>query len=203
MKFKSIAVILCVIAITVSACSSSKEESSRKRRASTKETSTTEKKNKSTTAPTVAASDTKPITEKPFLNASQIKTQWSQAKLCALVTLDQAAKVLNMETQPPQEYLYDEQIGADCKWTSGNGDNAYIEISTQSFKTARNVDASLNANGTAIVISGVAGVIKSNVLGTFIELNYSGENSNQWVVNSPDEKSAKMLAEFLVAGLNK
>lgn len=197
-------IVTCVLALVLTACSSDNSESSRKRRADAKKTTTTSKEGENTTtAPTVAPNDTKPIVERPFLSGAQIKTEWPQAKLCGLISNENVAQVLNMTTAPTPEYVHAQELGANCRWNKGNGDSASIEISTLSFKSARDIDASLNAHGQAIVVSGVAGVIKTNGLGAFIELNLSGENSNQWVANAPDQEAAKKLAEFLITSINK
>lgn len=204
MKIRLI-LIVCILVIFTACSGSNDSDSARKRRSVVKETTTSSKTDETNkpTLPTVAPSDTKPIVAKPFLKASQIKEQWPEARLCALVSTDQAKEVLAMTTAPTPQYSFIEEIGADCQWDSGDGDNAYIELSTQSYKTARDIDASLNANGTPLIISGVAGVIKSNSLGSFVELNVWGENSNQWVANAPSEQAAKKLAEYLIAGLSK
>lgn len=189
--------ILIAIVVFFSGDSDSEESQEGKLRRS----STTTTMRVETTTSGAPTESTLPIDEVAFISGAQLGDAWPQAKLCALVSPQQAQEILSMTTLPEPKYAFREQIGARCSYTSGAGDEIYIEISNVSYKQSREIDTSLNAVGDPIVVSGVAGVTKVNALGAFFELNINGAESNQWVVYGPAKTQAQNTAEALIESL--
>jgi hypothetical protein len=183
-----------VLSIAVVACSSDEESEAKKKRRGA-ETSTTKK----TTSTTSATESTVPVVERPLLSAAEIKAQWPESKLCAVITPAKAQAILKMDTLPVAQYNYAETIGAQCLYTSGAGDELYVEISATSYKESRSIDLALNGPGEEVVVSGVAGVLKEeSAFGSIYELNVWGANSNQWVATAPTTAQAKQVANVVI-----
>ena len=209
MNFKQVSkllVISLVIVLLVASCSKDSNESSSKR--SRREDTDSSKDTKktlpalSTTAPP-SNIDTKPITELPVLTGNEISSEWDSSKLCSLISPVEIQKILAMATTPTPTYFYSESSGARCTYSSGAGDEVYIEFSTQTYGDARAVDTALNAEGKQIVAQGVGGVSKTNkATGTTYELNYSGLKANEWIVNSPSDDKTDKLAKLLITALS-
>ena len=204
-KLIALFIVLIIAIISVSSCSSDSKKDKTKRRNDSSNTSTTKKQNTLppiSSSTSVASQDTKPIVEKPFLSANEISIQYNQIKLCSLFPTEKAKEVLNMQTDPTQKYSFNNSTGATCTYSSGAGDEIYIQLSVSSYADARSVDNALNASGTPVVISKVGGVEKINkAVGTTYELNVSGEKSNEWIVNAPKTEQAKKIAEALIKSI--
>lgn len=199
MKLFRIVAFVSLTSLLFVACSSDSANESRDIRKRRTNESTTTKESTTTIAPTES---TLPIKEEPLSKPAQIKQTWTQEELCSKVNGEQAKEILEMTTVPEAQYSFQEPLGARCTYSSGAGDEIYFEYSTMSYKQARDIDNALNAQGTPIVVDGVGGVTKTNkAIGTIYELNISGENSNQWIVNADTDKKAKKLAQYLIAAI--
>ncbi len=107
-----------------------------------------------------------------------------------------------MTTAPTSTYSHSDTTGARCTFSTGSGDEIFIELSSVSFADARAVDTALNATTTPIVVDGVGGVSKTNkATGVTYMLNVSGAASNQWVVNAPTDSQTNDAAKLLITSL--
>lgn len=194
-----------VATLLIASCSNNKDaqKAEKKRRANIEDSSNTKKTLPALSSTTTTfGQSTTPVASIPYTEPKQISSKWNSSTLCKLVSAEKAKSILAMATIPVPKYSFSETTGARCTYSSGAGDELYIELSATSYIDARSVDTALNAQGTGVVVSGVGGVVKTNkATGTTYELNVSGDNANEWVANASTKEKAQKLAEILVGSL--
>lgn len=196
-----LAAVLFIVSV-VSACSDDPKNTSQERvRRANAHNSTTTKPTKPTTTASVPA--TNPIVTVPYLNPAEIAKSWNEPNLCGLIKPADAQKILDMDTAPVPQYSYSASSGARCTYSTGAGEEMYVELSTTTYANARAVDIALHVESDPIVVDGVGGISKTKkVIGTTYELNYSGAESNEWVVNAPKNLQTQDLTKLLIAALH-
>lgn len=207
---QSTRILILVIAVTVIAVScsgkSDKDAKTKKRRDENKTSSTKKQVTLppiSSTTSSTAPQNTKPIAVLTFLSPDQIKAEWTSSTLCSLVSAESMKQVLQMDTVPKPKYSFSNLSGARCTYSTGSGDEAFVELSITSYSDSRSVDKALMAEGDPVIVNEIGGVVKANTaIGTTYELNISGDKYNQWTVNGPSESKAKKFAELVIAALS-